>query len=84
MSIELKKKHQEGKGKEAHIEYSLLEFCIDSGAHDMGLSILCNKRSSYIIIPGGFNVPKILTIENLKEITNLMELKTKEIKESNE
>jgi hypothetical protein len=76
VSIELEKKHQEGEGKEAHIEYSLGDI--------MGLSILCNKKTSYVIIQGGFNIPKVLTIENLKEIVELMELKTKEIKESNE
>jgi hypothetical protein len=84
VSIELKKRHQEGEGKEAHIEYALLEFSIDKGIHDIGLSIICNKRSSYLIIGGGFVVPKVLTLENIKEITNLMEQITKEIKESNE
>jgi hypothetical protein len=83
VSIILKKRHQDGEGKDANIEYALLESSIDNGTHDMGLSIICNKRSSYLIIGGGYIVPKILTLENLKEIINIMELKTKEIKESN-
>jgi hypothetical protein len=56
---------------------------VHNGPHDIGLSIICNKRSSYLIIGGGFIVPKVLTLEDVKEITNLMELKTKELKESN-
>jgi len=83
VSIELKKRHQDGEGKDANIEYALLESSIDNGTHDIGLSIICNERSSYLIIGGGFIVPKVLTLEDVKEITNLMELKTKEIKESN-
>jgi len=83
VSIELKKRHQDGEGKDANIEYALLESSIHNGPHDIGLSIICNERSSYLIIGGGFIVPKVLTLEDVKEITNLMELKTKEIKESN-
>jgi len=83
VSIILKKRHQDGEGKDANIEYALLEFSIDNDTHDIGLSIICNERSSYLIIGGGFIVPKVLTLEDVKEITNLMELKTKEIKESN-
>jgi len=83
VSIIHKKRHQDGEGKEANIEYALIEFSIDNGIHDMGLSIIYNKRSSYLIIGGGFIVPKVLTLEDVKEITNLMELKTKELKESN-